>query len=532
MSNRPCKTPSSLSDAVRAAYRAGQEDEALEPIVAVDGHGAPIGRIRPGDYVIFYDLRGEREVELTQSFTEPDFAHFPVERGEPTRFVTLIQYDARLDARVAFPPPGEIMETLSEMLSAHGLRQAKVAESEKAIHLGYFFNGKKREPAPGEERITVPSPHGVTNYALVPELSASQVADATAEALAAGKYDLIVTNFANVDVVGHIEDRAAVIRAVETVDRQIGRVVEAAAQAGYTAIVTADHGTVEKWLYPDGAVDTGHTNSPVPFVLLADRDAALRLRSGGSLCDIAPTILELLCLPKPPAMTGESLLVERDSAWLVRPRKVLLVIADGWGWQEPGPGNLISQAQTPVMDALERQYPFTLLAASGEAVGMPEGSVGNSEAGHLHIGTGRAILSDRLRVDVALRDGSFNRNEAFLWAMRSAKAEGKRLHLLGIVSFYSSHGAMEHLLGLMRLAKQEGLSEVYIHGMLGRRGEQPESGANYVALAESEAAKLGVGQVVSVIGRFWSLDREYNWDRIAKTYDMLVRGAGAPVCVA
>ncbi|NLS80196.1 MAG: phosphoglycerate mutase (2,3-diphosphoglycerate-independent), partial [Chloroflexi bacterium] len=169
---------------------------------------------------------------------------------------------------------------------------------------------------------------------------------------------------------------------------------------------------------------------------------------------------------------------------------------------------------------------------SGEAVGMPEGSVGNSEAGHLHIGTGRAILSDRLRVDVALRDGSFNRNEAFLWAMRSAKAEGKRLHLLGIVSFYSSHGAMEHLLGLMRLAKQEGLSEVYVHGMLGRRGEQPESGANYVALAESEAAKLGVGQVVSVIGRFWSLDREYNWDRIAKTYDMLVRGAGAPVCVA
>ena len=227
-----------MSEAVRAAYRQGQEDETLEPIVLTDRDGHPVGRIQNGDYVIFYDIRGEREVELTESFVTLGFDAFPVREGPKPRFVTMIQYDAELPVRVAFPPPGEIRDTLSEVVSAHGLRQAKVAESEKAIHLSFFLNGKRKEPFPGEERVVVQSPRGVDNYALVPELSANDVRRATMDALASGEHHLIITNFANVDVVGHIEDERAVKLAVEAVDYQVGASVQAARNAGYTTIVT------------------------------------------------------------------------------------------------------------------------------------------------------------------------------------------------------------------------------------------------------------------------------------------------------
>lgn len=525
-------TRHAMSDAIRQAYHEGQEDETLEPMVLVDNAGHPVGRIQDGDYVIFYDIRGEREVELTASLTEPDFDAFHKEPAVLAHFVTMIQYDAALPVQVAFPPPGEIRDTLAEVISAQGMAQAKVSESEKAIHVSFFFNGKKRDPLPGEQRVIVPSPRDVDNYALVPALSASDVTAATLELLQQGTCRFVVTNYANVDVVGHIEDESAVRRAVETVDHEIGELVRGARQAGYTVLVTADHGTVESWLYPDGAVDTGHTDSLVPFVLVPTQDGLeIGLRDGGALTDVAPTVLQLLGLPVPAAMTGSALIEKAPVNWLnkAKERKVLLIIADGWGWRPETHGNLIASSDTPNMDRLERTYPFTALEAAGEAVGMPATSVGNSESGHLHLGTGRRIISDRLRIDTALADGSYYENEAFLWAMRQAKAEGKRLHLLGIVSFYSSHGSVDHLLALLKLAQREAVPEVYIHGMLGRRGEQPESGPNYIALVEDETAKLGIGQVVSVIGRFWSLDREENWDRIAKTYDQLVGGQGIPV---
>jgi 2,3-bisphosphoglycerate-independent phosphoglycerate mutase len=160
---------------------------------------------------------------------------------------------------------------------------------------------------------------------------------------------------------------------------------------------------------------------------------------------------------------------------------------------------------------------------------MPAGTVGNSEAGHLHIGAGRIVPADRLRIDQALEGGSFFENDAFCWAMRGARRDGTRLHLLGIVSFYSSHGSVDHLLALMEMARRRGLTDIAIHSMLGRRGERPESGAIYIQQVEEAAQRLGVGQVATVIGRFWSLDREGHWDRIEKTYRMLVAGRGQPV---
>jgi 2,3-bisphosphoglycerate-independent phosphoglycerate mutase len=176
-----------------------------------------------------------------------------------------------------------------------------------------------------------------------------------------------------------------------------------------------------------------------------------------------------------------------------------------------------------------RTYPWTTLQASGVAVGLPAGTVGNSEAGHLHIGAGRRIYADRVRIDQAIADGSFFRNPAFVEVMRTAKTKGTTLHLLGIVSFFSSHGSLSHLLALMELAKKEGIKNVFIHAMLGRRGELPESGANYIREIEEKSEEIGLGRVVSVIGRYWSMDREENWDRIEKTYRMLIYGEGTPI---
>lgn len=512
-----------MSEAVWKAYERGEEDEMLEPLVRVDALGKPVGRIQDGDYVIFYDLRGEREVELTQALVAETFPHFR-RREMDVHFVTMIEYAQDLPVKVAFPPEGEIHNTLSEVVSQHGRRQVKISESEKSTHVTYFLNGKREALFPGERLIALPSPE-VADYGTVPEMQAAEVAKAVTEVVSDPAVDLIVVNFVNVDVVGHIENREAVLRAIEEVDRCVGEVVAAAQAAGVVPMVTADHGTVERWLYPDGTVDTGHTDSLVPFVL-ADPDLAqVALREGGALTDIAPTILQLLDLPKPDEMTGQSLLPALPG----ERRRVLLVIADGWGIRDDAYGNMIMEADTPVMDALQHDWPTTRLQAAGKAVGMPEGTVGNSESGHSHIGAGRRILADRVRINEAIEDGSFYENEAFLWAMRGAKRDGTRLHLLGIVSFYSSHGAVEHLNALLEMARREGVPKVYHHAMLGRRGERVGSGATYVEGVEKEMARLGVGEEVSVIGRYWSLDREENWDRIEKTYRWLVEGQGRPV---
>jgi 2,3-bisphosphoglycerate-independent phosphoglycerate mutase len=153
---------------------------------------------------------------------------------------------------------------------------------------------------------------------------------------------------------------------------------------------------------------------------------------------------------------------------------------------------------------------------------MPEGSVGNSESGHLHLGAGRRIPSDRVRIDEAIVDGSFSKNPSFLWAMEESRRRNQPLHLLGIVSFYSSHGSIEHLFALMDTAKRQGVKEVFIHSLLGRRGERPESGVVYIDKVEKKAAELGLGEVVTVMGRYWAMDREENWDRVEKAYKALV----------
>ncbi len=521
-----------MSRAVRNAYGNGKDDETLPPLVLFDSNAQPMGRLKKGDAVIYYNIRGEREVELTQSLTGAGFDKFPVENDLPLSFVTMIEYQKDLRVHVAFPPEGSIEDTMSEIIARHNLKQAKITESEKASHVGFFLNGKKTEVLPGEERVIVPSRRDVILFDEAPEMSIYAVTEKAKEKIRDPSYHFIFINFPNVDVVGHIENEEAIVRAVEAVDACMGDIVAEARKEGMVAIVSSDHGTVEKWLYPDGTIDTGHTDSHVPFILVHSNHD-ISLREGGELADVAPTVLDLMGISQSPYMTGRSLIKNASRQCIDSPGKeiqrVLLLILDGWGENKNSEGNLIARAKTPTMDRLKKKYAHTLLAAAGEAVGLSEGTVGNSEAGHIHIGAGRRILSDKVRIDQSIADRSFFHNEAFLHVIRNARDTAKALHLMGIVSFFSSHGSVNHLLALMDMAKQEGMRDVFIHAMLGRRGETQESGAKYIEIVEQKCRSLILGKVVSVIGRYWSMDREENWSRIEKAYRMLVYGEGTPV---
>lgn len=523
---------SSLSEAIRHAYKNGEEDERLEPIVGVDENGSPLGRFKDEDHVIFYDIRGEREIELTKSFVDEDFEAFEVKKNLRLNFVTMIEYDKNLNVKVAFPPPGRIGDTLCHVLSEHKMRYIKIVESEKEFHLTYFLNGKSSEPLPGEGRLIIPSVKVATPDQM-PEMRIKEVKEAIKDSLEDENIQVIIANLANVDVVGHTENEKAIIKTVEVVDYSLGEIVKKAEENKITTIVTADHGTVESWLYPDGTIDTGHTKSPVPFIIVEPDDEILkriRLKDDGELADVAPTVLVILGLKKPEVMTGKTLLI--SNPYEQEPRKrLLLLILDGWGASDETRGNLIYKASTPTMDRLLKHFPGTRLTASGEAVGMPKGSVGNSEVGHLHLSGGRRIPSDRLRIDNAIADGSFFENPKLIEAMKGTRSKGSNLHLLGIVSFYSSHGSLEHLKALLRMANTLDVKKVFIHAILGRRGEKPESGAKYVEEIEALTKRLNTGNVVTVIGRHWVLDREENWDRVEKAYRTLVFGQGKHVMI-
>ena len=286
-----------LAEAVRAAYRTGQTDYALEPLVAVDAEGAPVGRIADGDAVVFCCRRGEREIQLTEAFTEPGFDRFPRPQLRNLTFVPLTLYHEKFkDLPVAFAP-SQIPDTLGEIVSRAGLRQLRVAESEKYAHVTFFLNGGNSRPFAGEDDLRIPSPVGIP-YEQVPEMSLAAVAAEVTRGMEQG-YDLIVTNFANGDVIGHTASREAKLACAEVVDARLGTVVDAALAADTVVLITADHGNLEEMINADGTPHVAHTTNLVPFIAIDPRaPAPVRVR-GGKLADIAPTVLDALGVPQP-----------------------------------------------------------------------------------------------------------------------------------------------------------------------------------------------------------------------------------------
>ena len=288
--------------AIKKSYEEGVTDEFMVPTV-LDKEGT----IKAGDSVIFFNFRPDRARQITRAFVDPDFTGFPRKNGFfPLHFVCMTQYDATMpNVHVAFPPEALTM-TMGEYISKNGLTQLRIAETQKYAHVTFFYNGGEEKTFPGEDRILIKSPD-VETFDLKPEMSAYEVTDAVVKAIEEDKYNMIILNYANCDMVGHTGIEEAATKAVEAVDACVGRMVDAVLKAGGAALITADHGNAEKMKEPDGAPFTAHTTNPVPLIVAG---YPCKLRDGGRLADLSPTMLDIMGLPKPPEMDGESLIVK------------------------------------------------------------------------------------------------------------------------------------------------------------------------------------------------------------------------------
>ena len=516
-----------LGKVIRELYEAGQTDYSLEPIVLADDQGNPLGRIQDRDAVIFCCRRGERETQLTEAFTDPVFDRFPRKPLRDLHFVPLTLYHEKFkDLPVAFAPT-RIQDTLAGLISRAGLRQLHTAESEKFAHVTFFFNGGSNQPFEGEQDICVPSPRHIP-FDQIPELSLPQVAEQVCLGVA-GKYDFIIVNFANGDVIGHTANREAKIRCASLVDSRLDQVVRAALAQDLVVMVTADHGNLEVMTKPDGSPHVAHTANRVRFILMDPRSPSVQLLPEGRLADVAPTILSAFGLDQPPAMDGTNL--APGHKWGGR-RRVLLIILDGWGIGAEDDTNPIFLAETPHWDDLNRQCAGCCLQAAGEAVGLQPGKAGNSEAGHMNLGAGRVVLQDDVRLDRAMQDDSFYRNDVLLLALDQVKQRNSRLHLLGLLSEKSSHGTIEYPLALLRMARRIGLNEVYVHLIFDGRSTEPGSAPVLLEQFEQKMDEVGIGQIVSGIGRGIALDRNGNYEKTRCAFDALVMGTGRRASVA
>ena len=291
------------AEVIAKSYAAGVTDEFVVPAVTCEG-----GRVSAGDSVIFFNFRPDRAREITRTFVDDDFTGFERRNGRfPVNYVCFTQYDATMpNVEVAFHPQS-LHNVMGEYLAKCGKTQLRIAETEKYAHVTFFFNGGVEAPFEGEDRALIPSPK-VATYDLQPEMSAYLVADECVKRIESGKYDVIILNFANCDMVGHTGVFEAAVKAVEAVDACAGKVIDAVLAAGGKVLLTADHGNADQMYEPDGAPFTAHTTNPVPFLVAGAGD--VKLRQGGVLADIAPTMLKLMGLPQPEEMTGKSIIVD------------------------------------------------------------------------------------------------------------------------------------------------------------------------------------------------------------------------------
>jgi 2,3-bisphosphoglycerate-independent phosphoglycerate mutase len=303
-------TADSVAACMDATYAESVNDEFVVPTVIKSAKSKPIASIVPQDSVIFFNFRPDRAREITCAFCDPDFEGFPRKMGfMPLHYVCFTDYDPTVPNKVVAFQSQSMSNTMGEYLSAQGLTQLRLAETTKYAHVTYFFNGGVEEPYPGEDRKLVPTPE-VATFDLQPEMSAYDITDAAEEAIASQKYDLIVMNYANPDMVGHTGIIEAAVQAVEAVDSCVGRVLEALLAVDGQMFVCADHGNADKMVdSTTGEPFTAHTTNPVPFILVNCKEGK-GLGTGGKLCDISPTLLAMMSLSQPKEMTGKSLLVK------------------------------------------------------------------------------------------------------------------------------------------------------------------------------------------------------------------------------
>jgi 2,3-bisphosphoglycerate-independent phosphoglycerate mutase len=297
-------------EAIRESYEEGVTDEFVKPIVCIDDKGVPVASIRDGDSVVFFNFRSDRARQITRAFTEADFNFFDRGQAPSIRFTCMTHYDRQFSLPVAFGPEHHD-QILADVFAHAGLTNLRIAETEKYAHVTFFFNGGVEPPFAGEERILIPSPK-VATYDLKPEMSAFGITDEVVAQIVSGRFDVVIMNYANADMVGHTGNLESTVKAIEVIDECLGRVVAATQAKGGSVIITADHGNAEQMIDPvSGQIFTAHTTNPVPVILINGHRG--KLREGGSLRDIGPTLLGVLGLEQPAQMSGHDLRLEKDS---------------------------------------------------------------------------------------------------------------------------------------------------------------------------------------------------------------------------
>lgn len=516
MNNHGCLA---LAKAVRKAYELGQSDYYLEPLSLFED-GKPVGKISDGDTVIFCCRRGEREIELTDMFTDPDFDEIERDYRKDLNFVLLTLYHEKFShLPVAFGPE-HVEKPLAQVLSENGKTQLHIAESEKYAHVTYFFNGGENKPFESEDDICIPSHKGIS-FDQIPELSLPEVVDEMKKQT--GKYDFIVVNFANGDVIGHTSNKDSKLQACKVISESLKEVVEDALSKDYVVAVTADHGNIETLFMDNGAPHVAHTSNPVAFIMMDPRkeDKSIVLKDG-ALSDVAPTILHVMGIDKPELMTGNSLTTDDYG----KDRKMLLIICDGWGMGSHDENDAIYLSETPYWDYLLQSQSLSYLHASGEYVGLGKGKPGNSEAGHSNLGAGRCVKQDDIRIDMAIENGDFKTNEVIVKACKQAKDNNKAVHLISYLTYKSSHGSIEYALQAVKTAKDAGVENIYLHIIFDGRSTEPGSAPQLLEELEERLNEIGAGMVTDGIGRGFALDRDHNWSKVKKAYDVMVNDTG------
>jgi 2,3-bisphosphoglycerate-independent phosphoglycerate mutase len=521
-------TPS-LQQTLRQCYSRGEMDYWMPPLIRI-ASGKPVGRIRNGDSVFFCCRRGDRETQLTEAFADPGFNHFEVESMPDLAVVPLVQFHEKFaDLPTVFPvlrPAG----TMGEALSLSGVAQTRIAESEKAAHVTFFFNGRRVEPYSTERWVIVPSPHS-SEFLSTPATSTMEVALAAEHAMAGdygGAHDrhFVLVNLAAGDIIGHLDDWDANMLCAEAVDQALGKICASAAEHGYAVAVTADHGLLERFVNDDGSHNLSHTGSRVPFALVLPPGrppAQLHAADDATLADVAPTLLSMMGISVPDGMTGKC----RGALHGIC-SKVVMVVLDGWGIGADDPAaNPISAANTPCMDQIACQGPYITLAAAGATVGLPDGRSGNSETGHLTLGAGRVIPQDELRIAQAIKSEGLETNEAVNYGFKSASRHSGDVHVIMMLSERSSHGNMDEGIAVLQAAVHRGITEAWIHLILDGRSSPPQGAAHMLGLLAARIPRGIDAKVVTAMGRAYALDRSGSYrEKTEVAYRALVTGDG------
>ncbi|TYB82688.1 MAG: phosphoglycerate mutase (2,3-diphosphoglycerate-independent) [Kosmotoga sp.] len=502
-----------FEEAIYVQYEEGISDYWIKPLIACK-EGKPIGRITNGDTVLFCCRRGEREVQLTESFVDRDFNIFPVEHFDDLQFLPLVEYHEKFAHINSIVEPIRPSVTLGKVLSEVGFKQLLITETEKESHVTFFFNGRRSKLFTGQVAKIIPS---WKDFGSHPEMKSEEIGSLVVKSM--DKYDFIIVNFPAGDVIGHLSDFELKISAAEEIDIALGKIYKEAIRLGKTLIITADHGLMEKGKKEDGSPSVSHTTAPVPFIVVNRQFKKQNtIADEGTLADIAPTILSFMKVEKPSEMTGSSLMERIPDS-----NGVVLVILDGWGEGKNEPEvNPLEAAKIPNLDFLKENFPYTQLRASEEAVGLPPGRSGNSETGHLTIGAGRVIEQDEVRLIKEMENGLEN-NKILKAAIRNTGSKACT-HVIGVLSEASSHGNIKELLEMCRAARTNGAEKIFVHLILDGRSAPPRSAIDLLKKYWKDLAKY---EIVTVVGRGYALDRSKDYiEKTKLVYDSLVYGTG------